>query len=172
MSVGAMGTDSSFNAVLELFSGDCGSLTSMACADDSLGGQAEEIVSANLNVGGTYHVRVYDWNPGYPAVPEFGICLVDGNGINIGIQEQGLGQAWSMFPNPGAGTFQLRYQGKSGLGTVEVMDVTGRVVRTLRMSLIPGHVLPMDLGHLRGGNYMVRLTVGGESSVQRLMVVD
>lgn len=172
MSIGAMGTDSSFNAVLELFSGDCGSLTSMACADDSLAGQAEEIAATNLNVGGTYHVRVYDWNPGYPAVPNFGICLVEGTGINIGIQEQGLEQAWSMFPNPGTGSFQLQYGGKSGLGSVEVMDVTGRVVRTFSMQLTSGHAQSFDLGNLRSGNYMVRLTVGDESSVQRLMVVD
>ncbi|MCC6839805.1 MAG: T9SS type A sorting domain-containing protein [Flavobacteriales bacterium] len=170
MTIGAMGMDSSFNAVLELFSGDCGSLTSLACADDSLAGQAEQLIATTLNVGETYLLRVYDWNPGYPAPADFGICLVEGSGINLGVDERGLAQAWNVYPNPGTGSFQLQYSGRSGVGTVEVMDVTGRVVRTRSMQLVPGHPQQLDLEGLRSGNYMVRLTMGGSSSVQRLMV--
>lgn len=46
---------SAFNTVLEIFSGDCGSLTSLGCNDDSCG------VASSLSVTvqpGTYHIRV------------------------------------------------------------------------------------------------------------------
>lgn len=177
MTIGVLGGDpaddstfAGFNAVVELFSGPCSDLNSMGCVNDSMGNQAEQLVATGLNVGETYNVRVYDWNPGYPQPAEFGICLVEGTGLNLGVGEQEQVHAWGLFPNPGAGSFQLHYTGKSGLGTVEVMDVTGRVVCTRLMQLMPGQVQQLDLEGLRIGDYMVRLTVGGESSVQRLMV--
>lgn len=177
ISIGVLGGDpgddstgTGFNAVVELFSGACDNLTSMARANDSFGNQAEQLVATGLNVGETYMVRVYDWNLGYPDPAIFGICVVEGDAIDMGTGELGLDQAWGVYPNPGAGTFQLRYSGKSGLGTVEVMDVTGRVVSTQVMHLAPGQNQPLDLEGVGSGNYLVRLTMGGESSMQRLMV--
>ncbi|MFZ4783854.1 MAG: T9SS type A sorting domain-containing protein [Flavobacteriales bacterium] len=50
------------DAVVELFSGSCGSLTSLGCTDND-SGDAEYAYYENLVVGNTYYCRVYDyWN--------------------------------------------------------------------------------------------------------------
>lgn len=65
-----------FNPVIELLAGtSCAALTSLTCADLSAAGGTEVIAAAGLTVGGTYYVRVYDFNPGYPADSSFTICV-------------------------------------------------------------------------------------------------
>ncbi|MFM1998399.1 MAG: hypothetical protein RL204_346, partial [Bacteroidota bacterium] len=48
------------DAVFELFSGTCGSLTSLGCTDYDLG-NIETNVYHSLTIGNTYYVRVYDY---------------------------------------------------------------------------------------------------------------
>ncbi len=178
MTIGGQGTDdgdgdvnTGFDVVMELFSGACGSLVSQDCADSTLSGELEQIRATGLAVGQTYYVRVYDWYSGYQPIPTFGICLVEGGGIGIGVQEHDTKQAeWSIFPNPGTGTFNLQYAGANALGTIEVFDPTGRVVYSEKAQLAKGTSHAMDLSVLSAGNYSVRLTVGGVRTEQRLMV--
>jgi len=51
--------DPSFNAIVTLFSGTCGSLSLLACSDNSVGAAQEEISYGSLIVGQTYYFRVY-----------------------------------------------------------------------------------------------------------------
>lgn len=48
-----------FNAVVQLFSGTCGSLTPIQCANSTSSGQTETVTSTSLTIGETYLVRVY-----------------------------------------------------------------------------------------------------------------
>lgn len=50
----------SFDGVLQIFSGSCGSLLSMACSDSSQGGGREQI-SLNVTAGIDYKIRVYSY---------------------------------------------------------------------------------------------------------------
>ncbi|HXB11760.1 MAG TPA: gliding motility-associated C-terminal domain-containing protein [Bacteroidia bacterium] len=62
------------DAVVELLSGTCGSLTSLDCIDNSGTGGAESNTEVGLTPGVTYYVRVFDYwsgNGGYP----FTICI-------------------------------------------------------------------------------------------------
>jgi hypothetical protein len=60
------------DAVVELFSGTCGSITSLGCTDNDLG-NAEYAYYENLTVGETYFCRVYDyWNSTHGS---FSICV-------------------------------------------------------------------------------------------------
>ena len=65
-----------FDAVVELFDGTCGALTSRDCADATLEGGLESIVSTDLTIGTTYYVRVYHWYDTIPTPPTFDICVV------------------------------------------------------------------------------------------------
>ena len=177
MSIGARGMDdgdgeftTGFDAVLELFSGPCDNLVSMDCADDSLWNQAEEITATGLTIGTTYYVRVYDRMPGYPAVPEFGICLVDGPGINIGMDDLILQEPWSLYPNPGNGTFRIQVNGAEGTAQLDVLDLSGRMVRTSRTTLTTGSGNVLDLVGLASKTYLVRLTRNGIRNEKRLIV--
>ncbi|MEO8587965.1 MAG: T9SS type A sorting domain-containing protein [Flavobacteriales bacterium] len=175
IAIGAQGADdgdgnpnTGYDAVIELFSGACGAGTSLGCADATLGNEPEEIAATGLTVGATYYVRVYDWYANPWPNHTFGFCVVEGGGINIGMEEHSNVADWSIFPNPGTGVFNLQYSGANELATIDVIDVTGRVVYTERTSLGTNHT--MDLSGLSTGNYGVRLTMNGVSTEQRLMV--
>lgn len=73
-----------FDAVVEVFSGTCGSLTSMACidGDDNRGGTEASSLSG-LTVGQTYYVRVYDWYSAAPATNTFTICVTQFTQCNL-----------------------------------------------------------------------------------------
>ena len=65
----------SFDAVVQLFSGSCGSLTSITCRDNTGSGGLEKIVASNLTVGNTYYLRVYHYFSSVPTTPTFTICI-------------------------------------------------------------------------------------------------
>lgn len=50
---------SGFNPVVQLFSGSCGNLQSLQCANFTGSGQSETITASGLTIGATYFVRVY-----------------------------------------------------------------------------------------------------------------
>ncbi len=56
--------DGNFDAVMEAFTGSCtGTLTSIACADDSLNAQSETLVLTGLTVGQVVYIRVFNYDP-------------------------------------------------------------------------------------------------------------
>lgn len=62
-----------FDAVVELFSGSCSSLSSIGCSDHPiLGGATEKIATGNLIAGQTYYIRVYGWST---KIGDFDICV-------------------------------------------------------------------------------------------------
>ena len=69
--------DEMFDAVVEVFSGSCGTLTSMTCVDQSLDGEVELAAVGGLTIGQTYFIRVYDWYAGEAPTPDFAICITE-----------------------------------------------------------------------------------------------
>jgi gliding motility-associated-like protein len=69
--------------VVELYSGTCGSMTSLACEDSTYSGEMEDMTATGLVPGNTYYIRVFDYysDGGYP----FDIC-VSGSPIVVGTQ--------------------------------------------------------------------------------------
>ena len=65
------------DAVLEIFSGSCSSLTSMYCLDNSGAGTPESIHFAGLTIGNTYYFRIYSYYSFSSAADSFTICLSD-----------------------------------------------------------------------------------------------
>lgn len=68
---------SDFDAVLEVFSGSCGSLSSLECVDNSYEGELERVDLTGLSNGSTYYVRVYDYYSSVPTTTTFDICVYD-----------------------------------------------------------------------------------------------
>ncbi|HEY0978671.1 MAG TPA: GEVED domain-containing protein [Flavobacteriales bacterium] len=101
-----------FDAVLELFSGSCGSLTAMQCEDSTfpLGSPVNEEMTANgLTVGTTYYVRVYDY--AHLAMGHnFGICVTNY------VMPEGY-----CIPNPETGPAEGDYVGGVMLGDINNM---------------------------------------------------
>lgn len=56
---------STFDAVIQIFSGTCGSLSSFQnCTDATGSGGTETATLSSLTAGQTYYIRVYDWDAG------------------------------------------------------------------------------------------------------------
>jgi len=65
---------SNMDAVIEIMSGTCGSLTSIDCIDNSGTGGTESVTEVGLIPGTTYYVRVFDYWSGNGGFP-FSICV-------------------------------------------------------------------------------------------------
>ncbi len=160
-------SNTGYDAIIELYT-TCGSGTPLSCADATLGSELEQIDASALTVGSTYFIRAFDFYDGLWPDHSFGICVTSGT-LNIGMEESEEA-SFSIFPNPGAGVFNVNYTGHSGLANVEVMDITGRIVSNVQSRVANGTVLNLDLTGVSTGNYNVRLTVNGVRTEQRLMV--
>jgi len=65
-----------FDAVVTLFSGNCGALSYLACSDNNISSPSfEEIYYAGLTVGNTYYVRTYYFGTSTPSTPTFNIKI-------------------------------------------------------------------------------------------------
>lgn len=73
----SLSASSSFDPVVQVFSGACGSLTSVWCDDATYtyGGSSECRSASGLTIGNTYYVRVYDYYSGYPSTTTFTLCV-------------------------------------------------------------------------------------------------
>lgn len=63
-----------YDAVIQLFSGTCGSLVSIDCEDINGVNGDEELVANGLSIGATYYVRVYHYGVG-SGTSTFNICV-------------------------------------------------------------------------------------------------
>jgi len=66
---------SSFDAILQVFTGSCGSLVSSSCNDNSGTGGTETAQLTGLTIGQKYYYRVYDYYSGTPTTSTFTTCV-------------------------------------------------------------------------------------------------
>ncbi|MFM9026693.1 MAG: dockerin type I repeat-containing protein, partial [Bacteroidota bacterium] len=97
-----------YDPVIQAFSGACGSLVALSCADQSKNAQSETISLTGLTVGNTYFVRVYQTSFG-AGRGAFSICItapvpscvttqIPGNGTT-NVPFGGTNLAWSRVPD-------------------------------------------------------------------------
>lgn len=72
----------SFDPVVQVYSGSCGALTNIGCADANATGSGETVTLTGLTIGQTYIVRVYGY---FVAQGTFNITLL-GPAVPVGIQ--------------------------------------------------------------------------------------
>jgi len=78
--------------------------------------------------------------------------------------------SFSIYPNPNSGQFTVSVSGLQGDATVQVMDLTGKVLRTGMLPLGTESRMDIDLGNHASGLYLVRFTVEGASHVSKVSV--
>ncbi len=76
-----------YDGAFEVFSGLCGSLTSIACVNNSSGFQSESTVVSGLTVNGPYFIRVYSYGASASDSGTFTLCITtcssgDGTGTS------------------------------------------------------------------------------------------
>lgn len=77
---------------------------------------------------------------------------------------------YTLFPNPRIGNEKITITGLAEPATVQVLDNSGRLVKTLSME----KSAPMELGNLQKGTYIIRITgnISNETSVKKLTVIN
>jgi hypothetical protein len=77
-----------------------------------------------------------------------------------------------LYPNPCQGNFTVSYVGKtSDLLSVDIIDITGRVLQSQLWPVIPGqNNRTFSVEHLPKGLYLTRISSGAKSSTTRLLV--
>ncbi|MCC6182293.1 MAG: hypothetical protein IT237_10695, partial [Bacteroidia bacterium] len=75
-----LNASTSFNAVVEVFSGSCGALTSLFCVNNNpFAGGVETTHLSGLTIGNTYYIRVFDYFSSNPSTTTFSLCLYNTN---------------------------------------------------------------------------------------------
>jgi hypothetical protein len=161
-----------FDAIVELFSGTCGSLNSLTCVDANFPTPntpaTETLNYSNFVVGDTYYMRVYRWNQAANSTGHtFQICAVN---TVVGINELDR-NAFSVFPNPTDGNITITGHDVSGNVQVELTDMTGRLVHSINRQMVAGQQITLDLeGKLVAGTYHIVLTTSAGRVVKPVIV--
>ncbi len=160
----------SMDIVLELFSGTCTSLNSIGCADVGGEGVADDLVATGLSVGNTYYFRVYDFSHTYAfEEPGYDLCVVEGLGSGVGVDEEEGADVNGIYPNPSDGVFTIRLKNSSKAMQVEVIDAAGRTVGSTTSNAGNGS-MHVDASYLPQGAYVVRCTDGMRTINERLII--
>ncbi|MBL7939624.1 MAG: T9SS type A sorting domain-containing protein [Flavobacteriales bacterium] len=153
-----------FDAVVDLFSGECSALTPLACADEGLDGETETISVSDLTVGETYIIRLFDWFEEPADDPTFTICVVQDN--TTGIVRASQTDRWSLLTDVATGALSLQDGKGTDHAVLTVFDGTGRLVAQQRMAL--GARSRTDLQFLQTlttGAYVLRVQDDAEQAV-------
>lgn len=172
MSIGVLPSASgNMDPVIELFNGGCGSLVSLTCADAGAQNAPEDLQASGLSVGATYYFRVYDHRLQYSVLdPTYELCVVEGLGSGVGIEEDHRHPMNAPYPNPNDGAFTLRVDARCETAAVVMLDALGRVALNKRARVSGGLVEVNAAGRLAPGMYTVRCDVGHVVSEHRLAV--
>ncbi|MBP7515175.1 MAG: T9SS type A sorting domain-containing protein [Flavobacteriales bacterium] len=159
-----------FDAVVELFEGDCSGLSEIGCADATVGGELEEIFQSGLVVGNTYLVRLFNYGGAEVSPSSFTICAKDGLS-GIGMDEGTAAAGTELFPNPAEGVVNITWSGSAADVRIDVLDMTGRCAHSELRHLSKGQITVMSFGdRLPAGAYSVRMTGAGMRVAHRLVL--
>jgi hypothetical protein len=131
----------------------------------------------NVQIRYTYSVSldlgVTNWDPGV------GNYLFLNTGPSAVADSAAAALAMRVAPNPLMGRTMIRYRGEGGeQASLEILDVAGRLVRTLHAGLVPAGLVTWEWDRrdgdgrsVEGGVYFARLSMGGLSTTRRLIAL-
>lgn len=157
-------TGTAFDAVVQLYSGDCGALTVVACADGTITTQpiVEQIEATNLIVGNTYYTRIYQYS---------GTASTIGKSFNVKIwSTESLSNndfdksALKVYPNPTKDILNISYNQE--ISNVEIFNLVGQRVATIAPNANEGK---LDISSLANGTYFVKVTSNNETRTVKVI---
>jgi hypothetical protein len=94
-------------------------------------------------------------------------------GIMNSVKEVNNKMQFNLYPNPNVGTFSIEVKGLSAKTlSIEVRDITGRLIFEQRNVSNRGGEIPMNMGEISEGAYMVRIiSEEGETAERKFVVV-
>ncbi len=170
-------TGTSYDSKLDIYTGACGSLVSVACNDDACGLQST--VTWASTVGVTYRIRVHGFVGATGAYTLGVTCassLVEQDNlpqVNDIHQFHGELNIGDFFPNPVVnGTASIRIEAPvEGLAKLNVVDNLGRAVRMVEQELYSGsNLVELNVNDLATGTYFVSVQVGAKIMHRKLVI--
>ncbi|MCB0429568.1 MAG: T9SS type A sorting domain-containing protein [Flavobacteriales bacterium] len=93
---------------------------------------------------------------------------LDASGKTDGISTAESAVQLNVHPNPSSGIFNMELTGDDQMAQVQVMDITGKIVKQLDLN---GRQSTLDLTGMKQGLYLIKVkTLTGEEKVQRLIL--
>ena len=156
--------DLNFDGVATLYEGTCGSLTFLACADDTILTVpiVEEISATTLTPGTTYYVRIYNFGTTPPGNPAFDIKVWTSDDV-LGLEDETL-NSFKYFPNPVTDKLSLRAQ--DNIQNVGVYNMLGQEIMNLSPDTNSSEV---DMSELSQGAYFVRVSINNSTQTIRIL---
>ena len=155
---------------MQLFSGGCGSLNPIACGDQAGQGGSDDMIATGLTVGETYHFRVYDFRTQFAfEEPGYDLCVVEGVGSGVGVDETVDLPGAALYPNPTTGLFTIQVGAANGPFSLDVFDTAGRKVLSTTRNISSGMV-QVDASSLKPGAYVARFNNGTRVVNERLII--
>ncbi len=153
----------SFDPSFEVFTGTCGTLTSILC--NAPGGSPGVAISSTFAtaIGQTYYIRAYDYGTGYPLTTNFSICVVSCSSVGIGDWNESDNN-YTITPNPFSLQTVISFNKEKKNETLVIRNVLGKVVRTYTVN---GRELTIERGELASGIYFI--TTG---NINRKIVIE
>ncbi|WP_047546905.1 T9SS type A sorting domain-containing protein [Psychroserpens sp. Hel_I_66] len=159
--------EANFDAVAILYSGTCGVLTVVDCADgtglNTPGGTVvEEINATGLTVGEIYYTRIYQFNTSNTAGKTFDLKIWSPDTLST--EEFENENAFSYFPNPVKNELTLNAQ--KNIQNVSVYNMLGQEVLRIEPNTVDTNI---NMNGLRQGAYIVKVTIDNVTETVRII---
>ena len=142
-------TGSSFtDSVLAVYSGSCGTLTSLGCNDDDGDGSMSMLSLTGQAPGSTLLIAVFNYSS--TTTGDFQISAYDGS-LATGETIVKDDKSFTIAPNPF--TDVVRISDVKDVVSISVVDLSGRIVKTVKPAR------EINLGDLKTGMYLINLTM-------------
>lgn len=81
-------------------------------------------------------------------------------------------ETFSVFPNPGNGTFHVKFKSAKNEGQLTIYSFDGKFIKTIQVNKKSGEEIILDLGGLTNGIYFIRYINNYGSTIKRIMKTD
>lgn len=135
---------------IEVFSGDCATLTSFDCDDDSGNGFFSKLSLTGLTPGDILYLRIFSYDNS-----EIGTFTVSAYDASLSTASFDIDK-FSAYPNPVEDILNLSYA--KNISSLSVHNLLGQVVLTKTINAPQSQI---DFSTLSAGTYLLRINAGG-----------
>ena len=144
------------------------------CASPTTGTYAP---AAPLNVfngvdqQGDWQIALVDfYNGDTGTLNSWSIDLCSTTIINLSVDEFGLTNSFSVFPNPNNGEFTVKFNGATGNVNLQVVDIRGRSILNNSYTTSGDFNQTINLGNVQSGMYLLNVSDGGRTIKKKIVV--
>lgn len=99
---------------------------------------------------------------GTDAVPALTVRMI--SSVGIGVTEKETNTLINAYPNPVKDVISIPVGNLTGDASLEIMDITGKIVKTQKVSFVTNDVLRVDVSNMSNGTYIFKLTLENGSA--------